>query len=315
MLLSPIYLKYASKVGAGQHTLKYLKQHASKTGTPTMGGMVFVLTTSIIVGVTGGFKSSLTLVITLIFIGFGLIGFLDDLIKVIFKRNLGLRAYQKIFAQLLISIIAAWFCANNRYIGTSIYIPVIRNYFDLGIFYIPFATFVFVASTNAVNLTDGLDGLAASMNVIYFATFLIVALQLLSTASYGGDLLYEYELKKITIFLGAIIGGLIGFLWFNGHKSQMIMGDTGALALGAVSGAIALFLRNPLLILLVGIMFVVTSMSVFIQILSFKLTKKRIFLMAPLHHHLELKGLGESKIVTYYSIITIIMGVVSLIVI
>ncbi|MDR0696393.1 MAG: phospho-N-acetylmuramoyl-pentapeptide-transferase [Christensenellaceae bacterium] len=315
MLLAPLYIKCAMRVGAGQNTLKYVEQHKSKKGTPTMGGIVFILSTIIITIIFGGLDSNLALVMALILIGFGSIGLLDDLIKIVFKRNLGLRVYQKIIFLTTISLIAAWFCAKNRYIGTSVFVPIIRKYLDIGAFYIPFAAFVFLATTNAVNLTDGLDGLASSVNIIYLTTFMVIGMQLIEIAYNSGDILYEKEIRDLTIFIGALIGGIIGFLWFNSYKSQIIMGDTGALALGAVAGGIALFLKQPLLILTVGIMFFITALSVFIQVVSYKLRGKRVFLMSPLHHHLELKGFSESKITTFYSIITVIMSLVSLLII
>jgi len=315
MLIAPTFLKLAKKTKSVQEILSYVEQHKDKNNTPTMGGTVFLFSAIIVSLVMGGYKSALCTVIILIFFAYGVIGFLDDFIKVKFKRNMGLRAYQKIISQLAVAIIAAFYCAKSPYIGTEINIPISGKTLQMGAWYIPFAAFVFIAMSNAVNLTDGLDGLAGSTTAAYMATFTIIIAITMFEAMDNGNTLLAGELQKLTVFCGALVGGLLSFLWFNSYKAKFIMGDTGALALGGAVGAIALFSKNPLISVLVGIMYVVSCVSVIIQVAFFKLKGRRVFLMSPFHHHLELKGYNETKIVAFYGIITAIAGVVSLIII
>ncbi|MBR2479696.1 MAG: phospho-N-acetylmuramoyl-pentapeptide-transferase, partial [Clostridia bacterium] len=183
---------------------------------------------------------------------------------------------------------------------------------DLGYFYIPFAIITFIAMSNGVNLTDGLDGLAGTTTAIYSATFFaIILLEYIDAVEYGKTQ-YALELKYLMLLSVSVIGGILAFLWFNNHKAKIFMGDTGSLALGGYCSAVALFIKNPLISILVGIMMVISCISVIIQVISFKLRGKRVLLMAPFHHHLELKGINESKIVGYYAIITLIAGVTAL---
>lgn len=314
MLIAPAFIRLARRANSAQTILSYVQQHSEKKGTLTMGGTVFIFAAVAVTLAFGGYKSKLTLVILLIFFAYGVIGFLDDFIKVVLKRNLGLRAYQKIASQLAVAGLAAWYCAKSPYIGTEIVIPITGGTVDLGNWYIPFAIFVFLAMSNGVNLTDGLDGLAGSTSLAYMATFFVMVCLALFAALDNGQTLYAAELKGLTVFVGALIGGLMAFLWFNSYKAKFIMGDTGALALGGAIAAIALFVKNPLISAFVGIMFVVSCVSVTVQVAVFKLKGKRVFLMSPFHHHLELKGYNETKIVAFYGIITAIAGVVSLII-
>jgi phospho-N-acetylmuramoyl-pentapeptide-transferase len=314
MLIAPAYIRFARRTRSSQTILSYVDQHADKKDTPTMGGIVFILAT---IGVTlafGGYKSRLCLVILLIFFAYGVIGFLDDFIKVKLKRNKGLKAYQKVIAQLAVAITAAYFCSKSPYIGTKIALPIVGGEADLGVWYIPFAAFVFLAMSNAVNLTDGLDGLAGSSTVAYMVTFTIIIALLLSSALADGQTLYAEELNKLAVFACSLIGALLAFLWYNSYRASMFMGDTGSLSLGGAVAAIALFVRNPLISAFVGIMYVVSCVSVILQVAVYKTKGKRVFLMSPFHHHLELKGFNETKIVAFYGIITAIAGVVSLII-
>jgi len=314
MLIAPAFIKIARRAKSSQTILSYVGQHADKKDTPTMGGVVFILAA---IGVTlafGGYQSKLCLVILLIFFAYGVIGFLDDFIKVKLNRNLGLKAYQKVLSQLAVALTAAYFCAKSPYIGTSIALPIVGGEVNLGGWYIPFAAFVFLAMSNAVNLTDGLDGLAGSSTVAYMITFAIIIGLALADALGNGETLYAAELGKLAVFACALIGAILAFLWFNSFKARMFMGDTGSLALGGAVAAVALFVKNPLISALVGIMFVVSCVSVIIQVAVFKLKGRRVFLMSPFHHHLELKGYNEAKIVAFYGIITAIAGVVSLII-
>jgi phospho-N-acetylmuramoyl-pentapeptide-transferase len=315
MMITPTFIKLSARFKASQTILSYVMHHNAKEGTPTMGGIVFIFSSIFVAILFGGYKSSMTMVGVLILAGYGIIGFLDDYIKIRLKRNLGLRAYQKIIAQAAIATIAAIYCAKNQLIGTEITIPLFRTMWEMNGWYIPFAIIVFISMTNAVNLTDGLDGLAGSTNIMYFSTFLIIILLSLSDSIDNGDVIYQHEFSSFSLLIGALIGSLMAYLWFNSHKARLIMGDTGALALGGMAATTALFIKNPLLSIIVGLMFVITSMSVLIQVVFYKFKKRRVFLMAPFHHHLELKGYSESKIVIYYTLIGAIMGTVGLIII
>ncbi len=314
MLIAPISINLIKRMRVRQTILSYVQQHEYKQGVPTMGGFIFIIPTIVITLVFGGANYMFCVFGLLVLSSYCVIGFLDDFLKVMLKRNLGLRSYQKIISQIVIASIATYFSYKNQYVGTTINVPVINTVWDLKWWYIPFSIFVYIAVTNSVNLTDGLDGLAGSTSIVFFIIFFIViSIQMLDAQDLGRTL-YAQELYGLLIFLSALIGSLASFLWFNSFKAKIIMGDMGSMALGGCGAMVAMISKNPLLILLTGIMFVASSISVIIQVLVYKLKKNRVFLMAPLHHHLELKGINESKIVAYYAIITLISGVVSLIV-
>ena len=315
MFIAPIVIKVAKKLKAGQSILSYVNQHNDKEGTPTFGGFIFIIPTLATWAIFGGYKSRLATVFVLILFAYGVIGFLDDFIKVKTMKNEGLKPYQKIIAQLAVAIIASYFSCKNEFVGESILLNFGNKEWFLGDFYIPFAVITFIAMSNAVNLTDGLDGLAGGTVSIYMTTFVVIMVTLFLEATSLGNTLYANEMSSLCISTTALIGGLLAFLWFNSSKASVFMGDTGSLALGGACASVALFTRNPLISALVGIMFVVSCISVIVQVASFKIRKKRVFLMAPFHHHLELKGINEEKIVAYYSIITALAGVVALIII
>ena len=312
MLLSPLVISIARKLKANQSILKYVEQHDVKAGTPTFGGLIFLVAVSIVIGVFGGFRYTLCRTATVVFLAYGVIGFLDDFIKVRLKDNKGLKAYQKVIFQFGVALVTAIFAFRNPHIGSKIALNFSLPDWDLGYFYIPFAIITFIAMSNGVNLTDGLDGLAGTTTAIYSATFFaIILLEYIDAVEYGKTQ-YALELKYLMLLSVSVIGGVLAFLWFNNHKAKIFMGDTGSLALGGYCSAVALFIKNPLISILVGIMMVISCISVIIQVISFKLRGKRVLLMAPFHHHLELKGINESKIVGYYAIITLIAGVTAL---
>lgn len=313
MAIAPFVIRIMRRLKAGQPILNYVDNHYDKKGCPTMGGVIFVLPVVIIMLFMGGQGITMGRYSAFIILAYCVIGFLDDFLKIKFKDNKGLRAYQKIIGQLAIATIISIYAYNNNNILSSINIPFIDKSIELGIWYIPFVILIFIATTNSVNLTDGLDGLATSTSIIYFGSFLIIIISLLNTAIYYGDVFLSMEYQSLAIFTAALIGGLVAFLWFNSAPAKIFMGDTGALALGGGAAAVGVFGNNPLLIIIIGIMYVISSISVIIQVLYFKKTGgKRVFLMAPYHHHLEYKGIKEWKIVAYYSIITLIMSVIAL---
>lgn len=314
MIIAPFAIKIIKKMRVRQTILSYVQQHEGKQGIPTMGGFIFIFSSLLTTLIFGGTKYVLTIFALLVMFSYGIIGFLDDFLKVTLKRNLGLRSYQKIISQFMIALIASYFAYKNHYVGTSVNIPIFNVVLNLRWWYIPFSIFVYIALTNSVNLTDGLDGLAASVSSVYFICFFIIVFIQMTNANNLGRTLYGEELSGLLIFISALVGGLVAFLWFNSFRAKVIMGDTGAMALGGCGAMIAMLTKNPFLILFTGIMFVASSISVIIQVMVFKLKHRRVFLMAPLHHHMELKGIPEPKIVSYYTIITFIGGVLSLII-
>ena len=299
-----IFIPVLKKVKAGQTILFYVKEHEFKNGTPTMGGLFFmisILLTYLIFSKKGGIAT----VCVAIAFAYLAIGFLDDLIKIKSSANEGLKPYQKIVFQLAVAIISGFFALKNNL--TLIYLPFVNKTFDVGIFIMPITIFVLVAITNSVNLTDGLDGLAGSVSVVYLIGLLFVLI--VKYDAFGGEYYLIEELPAVKNLIVISIGAIIGFLCFNTNKASIFMGDTGSLSLGALLGTLTIFTGNVLFMPLLGLMFVLSSLSVIIQVLHFKRTGKRIFLMAPLHHHLQHKGLSEAKISLIYSVITAIIVV------
>lgn len=310
LLVAPPIVKLMSKLKAKQTVLGYVKQHEHKSGTPTMGGFIFLLPT--IVFSLVAFKR-FSLVATAVTAGFCVLGFLDDYIKIRYARNLGLKPYQKIIGQLGLSFAAGWFVYASKDIGTAINLPFTAYMLDMKWGIIPFVMLVYVATTNCVNLTDGLDGLAGYTSVAYFLWFSMLLYFVYDDAVKSGNEAYAKEILSLCVFTASVLGGLLGYLVFNGYPAKIMMGDTGSLALGAACASVAVFSKNPLLIVTSGIMYVLSGISVILQVLYYKLTKKRIFLMAPFHHHLEMKGLHESKIVTIYFVASMVGGALTLI--
>ncbi|MBR2956014.1 MAG: phospho-N-acetylmuramoyl-pentapeptide-transferase [Clostridia bacterium] len=306
VLIAPLIIKGLKKLRAGQSILEYVVQHESKSGTPTMGGIIFIIPIVIVSLIE---FTPLSLVAMSLTLGFGLVGFLDDFIKVKLGRNQGLKPYQKIVAQLGLSAIASYFAYASDHVGTVVNIPFLSGGLDLGWGIIPLVLFLYVATTNAVNLTDGLDGLAGLSSVGYFVVFAILIV--VECSKLGDDNETTKQLMSLCAFSVATIGGLLGYLVYNSYPAKVFMGDTGSLALGASVASVAVMSKNPLFISTAGIMFVWTCISVIIQVLYFKLTKKRVFLMAPFHHHLEMKGMSETKIGVLYLALTLVGGAVT----
>ena len=301
-------IKGLKKLRAGQNILEYVVQHEAKAGTPTMGGIIFIIPIVIVCLIEFTPVSLVAMSLTL---GFGLIGFLDDFIKIKFGRNLGLKAYQKIIAQLGLSAIGAYFVFAYKHIGAGVNIPFVDE-IDFGWGIIPFVIFIYIATTNSVNLTDGIDGLAGITSVGYFVVFSIILTIQYFVNNDSNPESAEQLFSLIAISVSAV-GGLLGYLIFNTSPAKVFMGDTGSLALGATVASVAVMSKNPLFIATSGIMFVWSSISVIVQVIYFKLTKKRVFLMAPFHHHLEMKGMSETKIDILYFALTLVGGAVSLV--
>ena len=282
-----------------------VEAHKSKNGTPTMGGLFFIIPAVIMFFLfSAGRIASVAAVIGL---AFTCVGFIDDFVKIKFKKNDGLKAYQKIIFQTLISVVAGIFCYANGI--TVFHIPFAKTSVDLGAFTIPLVAIVFIAATNCVNLTDGLDGLAGTSCAAYllWLTLLIGA----QTVSMGHMYLEIQEYHALQTLAVSLVGALLGFLVFNTNKASVFMGDTGSLSLGGFIAAISIFSSNTFFIPIIGITFVLSGISVILQVAIYKRTKKRVFLMAPLHHHFQLKGYSESKITYLYMLVTLVCGALS----
>ncbi|MET3698080.1 phospho-N-acetylmuramoyl-pentapeptide-transferase [Bacillus oleivorans] len=292
VLLSPLFIPFLRRIKFGQSIREEgPKSHQKKSGTPTMGGIIILL--SILIStlvMTAKFSeiSFVTFLLLLVTAGFGLLGFLDDYIKVALKRNLGLTSKQKLFGQILISIIVFWIMKDNG-ISTEIGIPFTNIEFELGWFYALFIIFWLVGFSNAVNLTDGVDGLLSGTAAIAFGAFAVLA--------------WNQSQMEVAIFSVAVVGAVLGFLVFNAHPAKVFMGDTGSLALGGAIAMISILTKLELLLVLIGGVFVIETLSVILQVASFKTTGKRIFKMSPLHHHYEIVGWSEWRVVvTFWSV-------------
>jgi phospho-N-acetylmuramoyl-pentapeptide-transferase len=296
--------------GAKQEILHYVKEHSSKSGTPTMGGIGFLpALVACAFAVTDTGSGKLARLCVIITAAFGLIGFLDDFIKIRFKRNLGLRAYQKILAQLFVSVIVGIFVWKDPLIGGEILIPFANTAVDIGFWIFPLTVFVFLACSNGVNLTDGLDGLASSVTLTYLVYFCVLANIEKSNLLAQGQVLLAAEYTNIMRVALCGIGVLAAFLIYNAYPAKIFMGDVGSMALGAFVACLSIFTKMSLYIPVLGIVYVISCISVIAQVVYFKLTKgKRIFLMAPYHHHLQQKGLSEPRICVIYCAITALAG-------
>ncbi len=290
------------------------ERHKLKEGTPTMGGILIILSTVIPAILWVKLNNPYLWIMIFTILSFGLIGFIDDYKKIMRKNNLGLTAKQKFTLEFLFAFIIALVLYFIPSIDTVLRFPFFKNLsLDLGIFYIPFAMFVIVGTSNAVNLTDGLDGLAIGPAITTVGTYLIFA-YIAGNSKIAHYLLVPYipGVGEITIFLGAMFGAGLGFLWFNSYPAQVFMGDVGSLSIGATLGVSALITKNEILLIIVGGIFVIETLSVIIQVASYKLRGKRIFRMAPIHHHFELKGWDEPKIIVRFWIISILLALVGI---
>lgn len=301
-ILTSYLIPVLQRKKAGQNIREEGPQtHLAKAGTPSMGGLGIIAGTMFIfifmLWSNRDFGPQF-FVITAGFVGFGLLGFLDDYAKLMRKQNLGLRAWQKLLIQIAISVGIAWYMANYSITGTVVYIPFFREYVDFGIWYIPFITFTIVAMSNAVNLTDGLDGLAGGVTAIVSLFFGITA------ATY----MFEVPLY----FCSALCGACLGFLVFNRYPAKIFMGDTGSMALGGGIAVAAIAMNMTFLLPIVGFVYVAEALSVIVQVVSFKTTGKRVFKMSPLHHHFELCGMKETSVVAMFWTASLIFAVIGL---
>lgn len=287
------------KLKAGQNILSYVKEHKGKSGTPTMGGLAFVLSAVLAAAIFLRKPDRISVVSLTVGIAYLLVGFLDDFLKKKHRENLGLRAWQKALFQAFAAVFAGIFCIRAGL--TTLNIPFIKKSVDIGGWMLPLAIFVFLATVNSVNLTDGLDGLAAGVGVPFF---LFMGILTVIQGAFLPSALLSF----------CLAGALVAYLLFNVSPASVFMGDTGSLALGGFASCIGVFTGNTLYIAVIGIMFVLSSITVIIQVIYYKATGgKRVFLMAPVHHHFQEKGYSESKISYAYAVVTAVFGAVSVI--
>lgn len=301
VLLSPIFIPFLRRLKFGQSIREEgPKSHQVKTGTPTMGGIMIlfsIIITTLVM--TGKFSEPTvkTYLLILVTFGFGLLGFLDDFIKVALKRNLGLTSRQKLLGQIIISVIFYLVYKENGF-PTEITIPGSGYSIELGWFFVFFIVFWLVGFSNAVNLTDGLDGLLSGTAAIAFGAYAVLA--------------WNQSQMEVAIFSVAVAGAVLGFLVFNAHPAKVFMGDTGSLALGGAIATIAILTKLELLLVIIGGVFVIETLSVILQVISFKTTGKRIFRMSPLHHHYELLGWSEWKVVVTFWSVGLILAILGI---
>ena len=310
VILSFIIIPILKKVKVGQIEREDgPESHLKKQGTPTMGGIIFMIaiilcTTGVyaVLHILGNAEIAQNLLPMLcLTIGFGIIGFIDDFKKLVLRNTEGLKPSYKMFGLLLISIAYTLFIIRFCNIGTKTFIPFLKIYINLPmIVYIPFSILVILATTNAINLIDGIDGLSSSVSAIIIATLTTIAM--------------TQQKTEVTIFGSIVIGAVLGFLMFNLHPAKVFMGDTGSLFLGGVISSIALYLKMPFLLLIIALVPILETLSVILQVVYFKKTGgKRLFKMSPLHHHFELSGWSENKVVIIFSLVTLIVCIIGII--
>lgn len=282
VIMGPLFIPLLRRFKFGQQIRTEGPQgHLKKAGTPTMGGIIIMLALAVAV-LRFGEKNLETVILLIASLGYGLIGFLDDYIKILFKRSLGLTAKQKLIGQLVLSGIVCILLVQSGH-STEIRIPYIDFSFDAGWLYFPFVVFLMLGTSNAVNFTDGLDGLLAGTSAIAFGAYAIIAL--------------NNTQPNVAIFSAAMVGAVLGFLVFNAHPAKVFMGDTGSLGIGGGLAAVAILTKGEIMLALIGGIFVIEVLSVIIQVVSFKTRGKRVFKMSPIHHHFELVGWSEWRVV------------------
>jgi phospho-N-acetylmuramoyl-pentapeptide-transferase len=289
--------------------------HKVKIGTPTMGGIMIILSVSISTILLADLTNKYIWIALFVFVSFGIVGFIDDYAKITKNHHGGISGKKKLLFQFSICLIACLLLRNSNQYGSFLTIPFFKNLvIDLGLFYIPFSMFVIVGASNAVNLTDGLDGLAIVPIAITAGSFTLI-IYLVGNNFYANylQLIYVPNISELTIFCAAIVGASLGFLWFNAQPAEVFMGDTGSLSLGGALGVISVITKHEIVLAIIGGLFVVETLSVIMQIYYFKTTGgKRIFRMAPLHHHFEKLGWPESKVVIRFWIISVIFALIGL---
>jgi phospho-N-acetylmuramoyl-pentapeptide-transferase len=314
LVLGPWLIRKLSELRIGQPIREIGPDHQAKEGTPTMGGLLILFSLLVSVLLWSELDQRMVWILVGLTAGYGVLGFIDDYQKVTQGSSAGISARTKLVWQVVFALGVAIAIYTDPAFDKELAVPFFKNFTpNIGIFYVPLAAFIIVAASNGVNLTDGLDGLAIGPVMITAATFLLLSY----AAGHTGiaeylNIKYVPGSGQLAIFCGAMVGGSLGFLWFNASPAELFMGDVGSLALGGALGTIAVLIRQEILLAVVGGIFVVETVSVIIQVASFKLTGKRVFLMAPIHHHFEKLGWAEQKIVVRFWIVSIILALVAL---
>ncbi len=315
-ICGPFVIRKLSKMQIGQIIqTDGPKSHMGKQGTPTMGGILILFSIFITTVIWGNLSNHYVNILLLTLLLFGFIGFIDDYLMQVKKRNMGFTAKGKFLIQVLFGLVISWLIYKCPDFDSTLTIPFFKDTSPaLGIWYIPFACLVIVGTSNAVNLTDGLDGLAIGPYIVASVTYMFFAY--VAGHTQIADYLHVRHILsagEISVICGILAGAGLGFLWFNAHPAQIFMGDSGSIPLGAILGTVAVITKQEILLLVVGGLFVIEALSVILQVSYFKLTKgKRIFKMAPLHHHFELKGWHESKVIVRFWIVSITLALISL---
>ncbi len=315
-LMGPWVIRKLTELKVGQYIRDDGPQtHLSKKGTPTMGGVLTLFSVLLSTLLWASLANAFIWAVLFVTVSFGVVGFMDDYAKLRHQNSKGLSGKKRLLIEAAAAFLAVSFVILVAGLDTTVTIPFFKKvYPDLGLVYIILATVVIVGSANAVNLTDGLDGLAIGPGIVAFATYLLFS-YLAGNAKIAEYLQINYVkgIGEVSVFCGAMVGAGMGFLWYNTYPAQVFMGDTGALSLGSALGAVAVFTKQEILLVLVGGIFVIEALSVIFQVGFFKLTNgRRIFRMAPLHHHFELKGWAEPKVIVRFWIIAVILGLISL---
>ena len=309
IIIGFITIPLLKKLKFGQNILNYVTEHNYKSGTPTMGGIIFILSAIISFLFFAKGDKYLAFVCITVGVSYMVVGFIDDFIKIKLRRNKGLSAIQKTLFELIIAVIISVFAITRGL--TRVYLPFFEFTIDFGLWFIPICVLLFVSTTNSVNLTDGLDGLASGVTYIVCLAFGVIIL--LQTKNYSSNYVSIVEYENVALLLFSLAGGIVGYLLFNTHKASVFMGDTGSLALGGFVAITSIVSGNLLFVPIIGITYVLSSISVIVQVVYFKKTKKRVFLMAPIHHHFQHKGYDEGKIAIGYKLITLILSLICII--
>ena len=316
LFIMPLFIRWAQRTLSVQPINEWAPQrHQEKGSTPTMGGIVFIVATIFASLLTIKFSNIYAIGALITLVLFTLIGFQDDYAKIKKHENLaGLKARTKLVLQIVSALIISLYLYILADFNTELYVPFLKNpVFDLGIYAIVFWILVIISTSNAVNLTDGLDGLATVPSLAALTSFSII-IYIIGNAKISAYLLMpNFNIGEVAIVAAALTGALTGFLWYNSHPAEVFMGDSGSLTIGAFLGYLAVISKSEILLLLIGSIFVIETLSVILQVGSYKLRKKRVFLMAPIHHHFEMKNWHENKIIVRFWIISILSNLVALI--
>lgn len=317
LVVGPWLIRTLRGFQIGQVVRDDLAKHQSKAGTPTMGGLLILTAATVPTLAWGDLTNPYVWIAILSMFAFGLVGFLDDYLKIVRRDHNGLRPRYKLLGQAVVALavgLALLWMSGREIYGTELVLPFFKQLTpDLGWLYVPFGMLVMVFFSNAVNLTDGLDGLAISLFIVAAAAMTALA-YVTGHATFAEYLLLTHvaPAAELTVFCGALVGAGLGFLWYNSHPAEIFMGDVGSLALGGALGTVAILIKQELLLPIVGAVFVIELLSVVIQVGSFKLTGQRVFRMAPLHHHCELIGWSEPKVISRFLIAAVVFACFSL---